>query len=82
MLNAGGLTTSTTTFDVLAEKPTTPVYCAVMLCEPTLRLLVEYVATPEDRVAVPSKVVPSKNETDPVGVPAELLTVAEKVTLA
>src|SRR5262249_45689953 len=44
--------------------------------EDTFRL-----ATPLLRLALPSEVEPSVNETDPVGVPEELVTVAVKVTV-
>jgi len=53
-----------------------------MVCDPTVRELVVTVATPEDRVDVPSGVlvVVSVNCTLPVGVPFEDVTVAVKVT--
>ena len=38
------------------------------------------VATPPDKVLVPSVVAPSLNVTVPVGVPADPVTVAVKVT--
>ncbi len=58
-------------------------YTAVMEWLPTLRVEVEKVATPEDKVPVPSVVVPSLKVTVPVGtaVPGALATtVAVKVT--
>ena len=45
-----------------------PPYEAVMECVPDARLPVKE-ALPEDRVPVPSVVVPSRNVTVPVGVP-------------
>jgi hypothetical protein len=53
-----------------------------MLCEPTAKVLVENMATPEARVPVPIKVPPSLKETLPCGVPARLETPAENATLA
>jgi hypothetical protein len=50
---------SSTTLEVLDPYGTRPVKTALMLCDPTVRELVEYVATPELRVTVPSVVLPS-----------------------
>ena len=46
-------------------------YFAEIECEPAMRAVaeVEKVATPLERVALPSEVLPSKKETVPVGVP-------------
>ena len=50
-------------------------------CVPPPRLVVVRVACPEPfRVAVPRVAAPSLKTTVPVGVPAELVTVAVKVT--
>ena len=51
-----------------------------MECEPALKAAVARVAWPETRAVLPSDVLPSKNVTVPVGVPAILLTVAVNVT--
>jgi hypothetical protein len=55
----------------------------VIESEPTARVVVEYVATPELlRVPVPRLVVPCMKFTVPVGVVSPEVTVAVKVTLA
>ena len=56
-------------------------YVAVILCEPAAREFVVKVATPPDKVAVPSTVLPVLNFTVPVGTAVLELTVAVKVTL-
>jgi hypothetical protein len=53
---------------------------AVMMFEPIGNFDVLYSATPETRLTVLSAVVPFRNWTDPVGVPAADVTVAVKVT--
>ncbi len=61
-----------------------PPYCAVMLCETTPSVFMDKVATPVLSVAVPSRVLPSRNVTMPVGVPvagATGVTVAVNVTI-
>lgn len=51
------------------------------MCVPAVRVETANVATPLPlSVAEPSDVVPSRNETDPVGIPV-LVTVAVKVTV-
>src|SRR5215204_6548051 len=53
-----------------------------MLCEPLVSDDVDKAAMPEPfSTAVPRLVTPSKNSTEPLGVPPEELTVAVKVTL-
>jgi hypothetical protein len=70
--------------DVLVLKLPSPPYTAVIECEPTLRVLVANVATPEpSSVPVPTVVAPSLKVTVPVGIPepgALAVTVAVKVT--
>ena len=51
-----------------------------MLCVAAARDEVVYDAVPLDSTTVPNSVVPSKNCTDPVGVPAAKITVAVNVT--
>lgn len=50
------------------------------MCEPRASDEVENVAVPALSAALPSVVVPSRNDTEPVGAPELLLTVAVKVT--
>src|SRR4051812_38387521 len=72
-----------TVFDVLVLKFVSPLYTALIECEPTLKLLVVNDALPLVSVCVPSEVVPSKNCTLPPMVPAVALeTVAVTVTAA
>ena len=55
----------------------------MILCEPAERVEVVRVATPALKLPVPIWVVPSKNDTDPVALPAPgavAATVAVKVT--
>ena len=68
--------------DVLPLKFASPPYCAVIEWDPMGREDVEKVATPVPfRTPGPSDAVPSKNVTEPVGVPpAVLVTVAVNVT--
>lgn len=59
-----------TALDVLAVKSLSPPYTAVMLCAPSLRLVVEIVAVPFAlTVELPTCAVPSMKVTLPVGVP-------------
>jgi len=77
-------TVITTGVEVLPLKSKSPLYTAVMLSEPAGSALVEYWATPDDSVPVPSDVVPFRNVTVPVGVaalPAAPVTLAVSVTL-
>lgn len=55
--------------DVLAEKLLSPLYFAVMECEPTDKVDNESWAVLLETVAMPREVVPSKNVTVPVAVP-------------
>ena len=55
--------------DVLAVKLVSPLYFAVMECDPADKLASESCAALLETVAVPKDVVPSKNVTVPVGVP-------------
>jgi hypothetical protein len=73
-------TTCVTTDDVLMAKFESPEYFAVIECDPTARVVVANVATPELSVPVPSVVTPSRNVTVPVGVPPVPDTVAVNVT--
>ena len=69
--------------DVLAAKPVSPPYDAVIECRPCVRAVVANVAFPVASSApVPSVVAPSRNVTVPVGtvVPEAGVTVAVKVT--
>ena len=69
--------------DVLPAKLDAPAYTAVRLCEPSASDDVLMLAVPPDSVAVPSDVEPSKNSTEPVGVPLpapDTATVAVIVT--
>jgi hypothetical protein len=69
---------------VLLAKFVSPPYAPVIECVPTESVLVLKVATPEAlSVPVPRVVVPSRNETVPVGVPvpgATAATVAVNIT--
>ena len=66
--------------DVLPVWVASPLYCAVIECDPTARVDVENVATPLPLSAeVPSVTRPSINVTVPVA-PEDGLTVAENVT--
>jgi hypothetical protein len=58
-----------------------PLYVAVMECDPTERVEVVRVALPPLRFAVPSVVPLSENVTEPVGVLTEEETVAVSVTV-
>ena len=80
---AAGLTTCANPAELLARKLESPLYLALIECEPTVRAVAEiaYVATPPERLALPSEVLPSKKETVPVGVPLYAgVTVAVRVT--
>ena len=69
-------TTWVVAVEVLPRSLVSPPYMAVIGEEPTARLFVENVATPLLRVPVPSVVVPERNVTVPVGVPAPGATTA------
>lgn len=68
--------TSITALDVLPPKFASPLYTAVIECDPSVNADVVNVATPETTVPDPSNVAPSKNCTVPVNVPAVLLSTA------
>jgi hypothetical protein len=75
------LTVCDTAVEVLTANLASPEYLAVIECEPMESVAVWNVAWPELRVPLPICVLPSKNSTVPVIVPAELLpTVAVNVT--
>ena len=82
---AGPVTNWFRTEELLDPKePVTPLYSAVMGCEPPAKALVLQVATPLDTVMVSSVVEPSLNTTvppAPVAVAPPACTVAVKVTL-
>ena len=63
------MTVCVTAADVLAVKLVSPLYFAVMECEPTDKLDSESWAMLLETVAVPKEVAPSKNVTVPVVVP-------------
>jgi hypothetical protein len=69
---------------VLALKFVSPLYLAVIACDPTVNALVPNVAWPvASRLPLPMVVVPSRNVTVPVGVPVPggfTVTVAVNVT--
>src|SRR5262249_7684352 len=56
------------------RKLVSPSYLAVIELAPSINIVVGSVATPELTLAMPSNVVPLKNSTVPVGVPAPGLT--------
>jgi hypothetical protein len=68
---AAGLTVCARVDEVLARKLESPLYFAEIECEPGSSEVaaVERDATPPERVALPSEVLPTKNVTLPVGVP-------------
>lgn len=81
--SAARVTTSLRTDEVLEWKFESPLYCAVMLCVPTARVLLLRVATPPLKFAEPREVLPSKKVTEPVGTavtPRTAATVDVKVT--
>ena len=68
------------TFEVEGVLVASPLYVAVILCEPTASVVVEKVVLPDASVPLPICVPPSKNVTVPVGVELPLpVTVAVKV---
>jgi hypothetical protein len=67
------------TAEVLPAKFASPLYLAVMECDPAVRVALETDATPPLRVAFPSDAEPSKNCTVPVA--AEGATLAVNVTV-
>jgi hypothetical protein len=79
--NPAILTVCVNAGDVLVAKLESPLYFAVIEWEPTVVSEdVLYVATPPLSVPVPSVTAPSRNVTEPVGVPPAPVTVAVKVT--
>ena len=77
-----GLTVCVTAVDVLAVKLLSPLYFAVIECEPTDKLDSESCAMLLETVAVPRDVVPSRNDTVPVTVPpADGCTTAVSTTV-
>src|SRR6266436_1148333 len=67
--------------DVLAVKLLSPLYFAVMECEPTGKLESESWAALLETVTVPKDVLPSRNVTVPVGLPPKAVwIVADSVT--
>ena len=75
-------TVTVTAGEVLDVKVLSPEYTAVIALAATGSVVVAKVAAPPVSVPVPSKVVPLKNWTVPVGVPVVVgVTVAVKVTL-
>ena len=69
--------------EVLATNVASPLYLALIECDPALRVAMAIVACAvASRLPVPIVFVPSKNVTLPVGVPADvLLTLAVNVTV-
>ena len=65
-----------TALDVLPEKSGSPRYSAVNESVPTGSVVVVKIAVLPLRLAVPREVVPTKNCTEPVGVPAPGATTA------
>src|SRR5712692_8339051 len=63
---AAGFTVSISTGEVLAAKFVSPLYFAVMECEPAASEETGNWAEPPERVALPKDVEPSKNEMEPV----------------
>ncbi len=83
VVELSGSTVSVQAAEVLVRKLPSPLYAAVINCEPTGSALVMKVALPPLSVALPRFVMPSMNVTLPVGVPlpgALALTVTENVT--
>ncbi len=69
--------------EVLCAEVASPPYVAVRESVPTVLMDVLRVATPEAfRVTVPSEAGPFRKVTEPVGVPADLVTVAVSVKLS
>jgi len=73
-------TVTVTAFEVLALSFVLPPYTAVIVCGPTASAAVAMLAMPFARLPVPICVPPSRNVTDPVGVPPLLESVAVSVT--
>jgi hypothetical protein len=82
MVSGAGVMVWVKTEDVLPGKTVSPLYIAVMRCDPAVSVDELNVATPEElTVAVPRCAPPSKKPTVPVGIPLpEELTVAVNVT--
>ncbi len=68
---AAGPTVCTKAGEMLVRKWESPLYFAVIECEPATSAVawVLKAATPPDRLALPSEVLPSKKVTLPVGAP-------------
>jgi hypothetical protein len=66
--------------EALGSKVESPLYAAVMECEPTGKNATAKLARPPLRAAEPNRTPPSTNETVPVGVPLAELTVAMRLT--
>lgn len=66
--------------EVLPGNTLVPAYTAVIELLPTLNVFLDSAATPSESVALPSVALPLMNVTLPVGVPAEEVTFAVKVT--
>jgi hypothetical protein len=79
VLTAKSNTNSVRALLVDAAKSVSPLYVAVIECEPTAREEVVSAATPPINVPWPIGVVPSRKLTLPVGAPAVMETVAVKV---
>jgi hypothetical protein len=71
-----GLIVTETALDVLTVKLESPRYCAVSESVPTGSVVVMRIAELPLRLAVPREVVPTKNCTEPIGVPAPGATTA------
>lgn len=82
MVVVAGLTVSVAALDVLAVKLPSPLYFAVIECEPTDKLATDSWAMLLETEAVPRDAVPSRNVTVPVGVPpADPTTTAVNTTV-
>lgn len=80
---AAGPTVCANPAEVLVRKWESPLYFAVIECEPAISAVawVVKLATSPDRLALPNEVLPSKKVTLPVGAPPYAgVTVAAKVT--
>jgi hypothetical protein len=83
-MSAAAFTVCVSAGEVSAAKFVSPLYCAVIECDPGVSAVVDNVAfPPAPTVPIPREVAPSKNVTVPVIVPAVAEeTVAVNVTLA
>jgi hypothetical protein len=67
--------------DVLVANVLSPLYAAMIVWDPALKIVVGNMAWPEPfRTPVPSMIGPSDKVTVPVGTPPEAVTVAVNVT--